>query len=268
MQPQHYLPPGSLTPYIAFYGVLEAPEGFLEAYVSPPLAFSSFIFNIEGKSNATVNGALFTNHRYSVTGQVTGPVTGDIRGKCKSLLVFVQPFGLHQLFGTDMSSLTNTSMSLHNLLGMAHAGRIIADIEAAADHASIINVMNEMFLAQHPVLDVAPKAKQALHLIHERKGNVTVKEIERVCFMSLRSLERHFKLCIGLSPKDYIKIFRFKCLMNYIREHPGITWLNLCEQNGYYDQSHLTRYFTRYMKIRPTELVNADLEFINYLLHD
>ena len=54
--------------------------------------------------------------------------------------------------------------------------------------------------------------------------------------------------------------------MNYIQKNPGVTWDTLCEENGYYDQTHLTRYFTRFLKIKPTEMVVVDVDYINYLL--
>lgn len=266
MQPAHFLPPPSLAPYVAFYGIWDIEEGFSEPYVSPPLGLCGFIFCFEGKMNAILNDQPFLKGRYCATGQVTAPMVGDITGKVKVLLVFIHPCGLHQLFGIDMSQLTNTSMPLSELLGTDEANDLIKILQSAPDHKGIIDAMNEFLLAQQPVFEIAPKVKQALDYIHEKKGNVTIKDIERNCFITPRSLERHFKIYIGLSPKDYVKIFQFKCLLNYISENPGLTWAKLCEQNGYYDQSHLTRYFTKYLKAKPSELVNMDRELISYLL--
>ena len=181
-------------------------------------------------------------------------------------MVFIQPCGLYQLFGIDMSSLTNTSMPLHELLGEEKANQFIADLDAAPDHATIMEILNAFFLSQLPANEIEPKVEQAINYIHRQKGNVSISDIERTCFITSRSLERYFKTYIGLSPKDYAKIYRFKCLMNYIQEHPGVTWSTLCEENGYYDQTHLTRYFTRFLKIKPTEMVVVDMDYINYLL--
>ncbi|MBD0280545.1 MAG: helix-turn-helix transcriptional regulator, partial [Flavisolibacter sp.] len=57
-------------------------------------------------------------------------------------------------------------------------------------------------------------------------------------------------------------------LVNFINQHPGVTWATLCEQNGYYDQAHLTRNFIRYMNMKPTDMVKLDTEYINYLLQE
>jgi AraC-like DNA-binding protein len=268
MQPVHFLPPDVLAPYIAFYGIIDVEEGVHEYYVSPPLALCGFIISLEGEINASLNGSLFLKDKYCATGQITGPMVGNIRGRDKTLLVFIQPCGLYQLFGVDMSVLTNTSMPLSELLGKEDCDVLISKLRACDAHQDMIQVMNELFFSQQPAFEIAPKVKEAIDFIHQQKGNVLIKDIEQNCFITPRSLERHFKMYIGLTPSEYIKIFRFKCLMNFIRENPHLTWENLCEQNGYYDQSHISRYFVRYMNIKPHELVSADAEYINYLLQE
>ena len=266
MQPAHFLPPDSLAPYIAFYGIFDVDEGFHEPYVSPPLGLCGFILSFNHILDATTNGKLFMKGLHCATGQITAPMVGTVRGKEKIVMVFIQPCGLYQFFGIDMSSLTNTSMLLNELLGKNKADALVEQLQSAADHASIIETLNAFFISYLPGFEIEPKIKQAIDYIHQQKGSVTINEIERKCFITKRSLERYFKLYIGLSPKDYAKIFRFKCLMNYIQKNPGVTWDTLCEENGYYDQTHLTRYFTRFLKIKLTEMVVVDVDYINYLL--
>lgn len=268
MHPQHYPVPASLSAYIAFYGIIDVDEHFYEAFCSPPLALCGFQFNFEGNLDVFLNGEPFFKDRHCVTGQITSPMTGRISGRTKRLLVFIHPCGIYQLFGFDMSLLTNTSMPLSDFLGASAYEKLMENLTKAGSDDAMVEVMNQYFLSQQPFFSIAPKVANALDYIHESKANISVKDIETNCFITARSLERHFRLYIGLSPKEYIKIYRFKCLINYINQHPGVRWEDLCEQNGYYDQSHLTRYFTRYMKRKPAEMVHVDQEFINYLLQE
>jgi AraC-like DNA-binding protein len=268
MQPANFLPPGSLAPYIAFYGIFDVAEDVDEPYVSPPLGLCGFILSFNNEIDATLNDKLFMKGQYCATGQVTAPMTGNIRSKEKIVMVFIQPCGLHQFFGINMSLLTNTSMPLQELLGEEKANDLIEQLKNAPDNNNIIQILNSFFLSHLPAFEIAPSVKKAIDYIHQEKGNVSIKDIERNCYITSRSLERYFKMYIGLSPKDYAKIFRFKCLMNYIQEHPGVNWNTLCEDNGYYDQTHLTRYFTRYLKMKPTDMVTVDMDYINYLLHE
>ena len=268
MHPIHFSPPETLSPYIAFYGIWDVAEGFREPYLSPPLGLCGIIICLNDFINARLNGNLFMKDKYCATGQVTTPMSGEVVGRNKIIMVFIHPCGLHQLFGINMSSLTNTSMPLTELLGEEECNQLIEKLNYAADSEKVIQILNNFFLLQLPVFEIAPKVAQAVEYINQNKGNVSVKEIEANCYITSRSLERHFKIYVGLSPKEYAKIFRFKCLVNFINQNPGVTWSSLCEQNGYYDQSHLTRYFTRYMKVKPTEMVQMDMDFIKYLLQE
>lgn len=268
MHPIHFRPPEALRPFIAFYGIWDVPDGFHEPYVSPPFGLSGFIFCLDQVINARLNGHPFMKGPYCATGQVTHPLVGDVIGANRVVMVFMQPFGLHQLFGLDMSLLTNTSMPIAKLMGETTSRKLIINLAEAEDHAGMIAVMNELFLSRFPGEPIDPKLNMALKLIHETKGNISVKDVEAYCFITARSLERLFSLYLGLSPKQYATIFRFKCLVNYIRENPGGDWNTLCDVNGYYDQSHLTRYFTRYLNVKRTEMVRLDMDFISYMLQE
>ena len=268
MQLIHFNPPEALAPYIAFYGSIAVDENFHEPYCSPPLGLCGFHFNFEGDYNASLNGEPFLKDRFCAGGQITTPMIGSITGKTRSFLVFIHPCGLYQLFGFDMSLLTNTTIPLREFIGEEEWLMLFEKMTMAGSDEAMVQIMNEFFLAQLPAFEIAPAVAHALDFIHLHKGNVSIKDIEAACYITPRSLERHFKMYIGLSPKEYAKIFRFKCLVNFINFNPGVSWELLCQQNGYYDQSHLTRYFTRYMRMKPGERVNLDNDFINFLLQE
>ena len=262
-----YFPPApELADQIAFYGIHDLPKNITETYLSPPLGFSGFIFTLEGAGTSTINGEIFVRHAQSATGQVTAPVVGEMVGKFKSLLVFIHPLGLYQFFGCDMSALTDSSIHLSELLGEEAYQSFLHQILSAESNEVQIRVLNDFFLARQPLFDVAAPVKKALDFIHASQGNITIQDLEKKCFTTRRTLERHFQTCVGLSPKVYTKIIRFKNFMNDLQEHPGKTWADLCEENGFYDHSHLTRYFTEYLHAKPHELVNLDRDFINFLL--
>lgn len=268
MQPIHFLPPDSLAPYIHFYGIIDTGEDHKEPYISPPLGLCGFILSLEGEVNARLNDNLFMLHEYCATGQITAPMVGEIIGKTKTLMVFIHPCGLYQLFGFNMSILTNTSLPLHDFLGSEKCDILIDQLTSSTDNEEMIQVMNAFFLSQLPALNINPNVKLAIDYIQEKEGRTTIKEIKQQCFITARSLERYFQLYIGLSQGEYSRILRFKSVINYIHANPGITWQSLSKQRGFYDQSHLSRYFDKYMAMKPREVVHVDLDFITFLLQD
>lgn len=248
------------------YGIIEEPDGFSEPFVSPPLGFSGFIMCTEGDTDAFINGERFVHHQAVSSGQVTFPVTGHVTGKVKSIMVFFQPPGMFRLFGFDMSKLTNASMDLHEFLGIGRAQALLQELKNAESNETIIAILNQFFTAQLSETDNIADIKTVLDFIHLHGGNVSVKEIEQHCYRHRKSIERSFHTKVGLSPKTYAQIFRFKCLLGYLKQHPAISWLQLAEENGYFDQSHMVRYFKEYLRVSPNHLVTLDVDFINYLL--
>ena len=268
-QPTTYLPHPELQEYIAGYGILEIPEGVIEPYFSPPLGLSGFIIqslNTQKKVIAKIEGEDFFTESAVVTGQVTYPVYGELIGQVKTIMVFFQPLGMHQLFGTEMSSLKNKSMILSDFLGKEKADKLLVKLRAVQDSENQIGALNDFFLGLNTIGKEIDNIKRVMDYIHINKGGVTIMEIEENCHCQRKTLERHFKKMIGLSPKVYTQIYQFKCLINLLHAQPGITWSQLADQAGYYDQSHMSRYVKEYLKVSPNRIVELDMDFINYLL--
>lgn len=268
-EPTNYAPSEKIQQYIAHYGILEVPEGTTEPYFSPPLALSGFIIQAINTQNIVVSKIGerdFITDMAVATGQVTQPVYGQLIGHTKSIMVFFHPTGMHQLFGTDMSTLTNESMKLEDFLGKEKANRLLAKLKADQNDESQIKVLDEFFLSLKPKAPEIEKFEKALQFIHQKKGDVSINELMEHSNYHRKTLERQFAKIVGLSPKVYAQIYQFKCLINLLYNNPEITWAQLADQAGYYDQSHMSRYVKEYLQVSPNSMVTLDMDFINYLL--
>lgn len=269
-EPLNYLPAPELGEFIASYGILEFPDGVDEPYASPPIALSGFIIHTLNTRNVIIakieDKDHFTHHAVA-TGQVTFPVYGRNVGHARLLLIFFQPLGMHQLFGTNMASLTNTSIKLEEFLGTREAKELLDNLKFKQDNSRQVQILNSFFCKRIPLQnDTIERFKKILNYIHEKKGSVCINEIEDISHYSRKTLERHFKKLIGLSPKVYCQIYQFRCLMNMIRNYPHNTWAQVANDAGYYDQSHMSRYLKEYLKVSPNALEKQDTKFVNYLL--
>ncbi|MCM4152644.1 AraC family transcriptional regulator [Arenibacter sp. N53] len=268
-QPTTYLPHPELQEYIASYGILEIPEGVNEPYFSPPLGLSGIIIqtiNTQNNVIAKLEGEDFFTENAVVTGQVTYPVYGQFIGHVKTIMIFFQPLGMHELFGTEMSTLKNKSMTLIDFLGKEKADKLLGKLKEDQNNDQQIRVLNNFFLGLNTMWKEIDNIKSVLDYIHINKGGVSIKEIEQSCHYQRKTLERHFKKMIGLSPKVYTQIYQFKCLINLLQAQPEITWSELAVQAGYFDQSHMSRYVKEYLKVSPNSIAELDMDFINYLL--
>jgi len=85
------------------------------------------------------------------------------------------------------------------------------------------------------------------------RGLITVDKLAKLCFMSRRTLNRQFKLKVGLSPKRYAKIWQIQYAMELIRQNPNARLGDIAFKAGYYDVAHLARDFRTKVALPPSE---------------
>lgn len=268
--PRSHPPPIELRDYILGYGVLDIPEGVDEPYFSPPLGLSGFIIITLNTQNRVVAKIQDRDHFTAeavAAGQITCPVHGRQIGRTRALHVYFHPLGMHQLFGTNMESLTNTSMPLAEFLDADEADALVSSLKADQDEQRQLRVLNDFFATRTPKVNGnTRRLRNVLEYAHSKKGDVSIAELKDFGHYERKTLERLFKRMVGISPKVYCKIYRFKCLVNLIESQPNLNWAQLTEQAGFYDQSHMSRYFKEYLKVSPTSIVQLDMGLINHLL--
>lgn len=266
--PSIYSPDAKLSDRILFYGVVELDEDNTEYYLSPPLGLTGMIIQLQSSTNIllTVKSNLYyPTDKFKVTSS-TSPAVSDFKPKKSiNLLIFFQPLGMYELFGLNMKKCANISMSLLDFVGVEKSECLANKLNKANDSTSCVFILDDFFKSQKPAISDLSGIRKVLDFIHVNGGNVSIKQIENACFMHRKCIERHFQLKVGLSPKNYASIYRFKCLMSYLQRYPKTTWRQLSNRNGYYDQSHMARYFKEYLNIAPNGFVKMNVDFINFL---
>lgn len=261
-----------LSEYLFSYGMIEVPKGNTVPLMSPPNGLTGFLIRVKSGADArlvaTIKNDNPIGHQPSyVIGQITYPINGYATGPLTFMVVFFQPLGMYQLFGGNMNRLANTSMDLFDFLGKEKAAALMKELLAADDASYQVGVLNNFFL-QQKVTDSCDNEKRVLDIIHQAKGNITIKEMEESLSISRRTLERYFQEKVGISPKVYAQIFRFKCAIQYLEANPNTKWADLTYDNGFFDQSHMIRYFKEYLQVSPNNLVKVDMALVNYLLRN
>ena len=91
--------------------------------------------------------------------------------------------------------------------------------------------------------------------IHLTNGQLSIYELSKRNFTTVRQLERNFKRLIGLSPKEYSNIIRFQNALNTIKNsNDNRSLLDIAFECGYYDHSHLTNEIKRNTGLLPSQL--------------
>lgn len=97
--------------------------------------------------------------------------------------------------------------------------------------------------------------QNALNLIHDTSGCLSINRICLKSGISERSLQRHFKERLGISPKKYSKILRINMYLDRLMEHKSEDWHENVVNFNYYDQPHLINEFKSIIKLSPRDLI-------------
>lgn len=95
--------------------------------------------------------------------------------------------------------------------------------------------------------------------IEQHGGQIKTGALAKRHFITERQLERQFNQQIGVSPKEFINLTRFKQAFEKMQHNEGRRSLSdIAWECGYYDHAHLTNDFKRYMGATPTALILSD----------
>ncbi len=85
-------------------------------------------------------------------------------------------------------------------------------------------------------------------------GMATVSHICHLFNITPRTLERHFRYSIGISPKAMLHLFRISHAISLLREKQDSDLTGISYQSGYYDQSHFIRDIKEFTGITPRQM--------------
>ena len=109
-----------------------------------------------------------------------------------------------------------------------------------------IAIAEDIFQRQLSKIRQNDNVDNAVKLILQQKGALSVNMLARECFISSRQQERIFREYIGITPKKLCNLIRYQCLWNEILSKPVFCIQDAVCRYGYTDQSHLMREFKRY----------------------
>jgi AraC-like DNA-binding protein len=125
-----------------------------------------------------------------------------------------------------------------------------SDISLLADQLQTIHATHERLhrlgqwlLHRLDARRIKPVALQGMALVERSRGQLTVDQLRRALSMTERSLQRVFANEVGLTPKQALRIARFRHALTLLQRTnlPGMA--AIAHTCGYADQAHFTREF-------------------------
>lgn len=265
MHYQKFKPCEQLQPFVECYFSWKGlPEKELDVQ-SPPTGFCAIVFNCatpyQSYQNSTVRMAV-------PLAFACGPFTSNYHLVLKREIAMVgivfKASALHNFFGLRMSTLVNNRMALEHIL--PETDLILGTLKRTATDDNKVKILEEILLTH--LTDAKSRLSvidEAVELIDQKYGCITVQTIAEQLKISKRYLEKKFLEKVGVSPKFYTRIKRFTSLSKEVAYNKYLNWQDLVFKYGLHDQSHLVKEFMEFNQMNPTDYLTNHQELVRFV---
>ena len=212
---------------------------------------TGLVFNLDNAA-LCMEGNSPAVHSSWLYGQVKTYHDLSFTGRINWIVVVLQPYGAYHLWGVPAMEWYNGFFPASDVLSAR-----INDITHALLKEKQLNErirLLDNFLLQQIDHSVSPDPMivQAVQYIVMHEGMLTVESLLQTLSVTERTLERKFKLHIGITPKRFSDIVRLNISakrMQKMKERHRLT--GVAYESGYFDQAHFIKEFKKYTGITP-----------------
>ena len=193
-------------------------------------------------------------------GQLTRPLELHSSRDAGMIGIRFQPSGMAPFLSTSMNSITDARVSAENLFD--GIDQLVDEVLEASNDAQRIAACNRYLFRSIDLAGENSSVRRALKKITTSRGAITVESLATLMGSSRRSVELAFQKQVGVSPKMYCRIARFRHLFEVLTEDGlNLDWVQISLDSGFFDQSHLIRDFRRFAGDTPTSFLAEKSSF-------
>jgi AraC-like DNA-binding protein len=193
--------------------------------------------------------------RSIVTSRMSKPIDVQMRKGSGCLAICFHPGMAYTFFQVPMHALTDATASLSDVWnGMA--AEIEDKLARIGDHSARADMVQKYLLQQLVPDKYDSQVAYCLDLAQRSGGLLPVSKLTENIGLSQRHLSRKFQQSVGLSPKEYLRVYRFMQSLQHLKS-PGLSLTEVAYKSGYYDQAHFNRDYRTYTGHTPGEVAQA-----------
>lgn len=180
--------------------------------------------------------------------------------------VVFRPGAARPLVGAPLHELCGRHVALEDLWG-AGAERVREQVLAAPDAATRLRTLESALrdrLARSAEL-AHPLAAAATACLADAPGRHGIGRLGERLGWTPRRVEQVFRTDVGLSPKAYQRLQRFRSALSDIDDSARLGWSAFALEHDYYDQAHLSREFRAHCGLSPTAYLQQRGEQLNHV---
>ncbi len=189
-------------------------------------------------------------------GMMTAPIQVVSCGLVQTVAARFKPGAAARFFQLPLCELNDGRTDLQQLWGRDLAARLGDALwTQPLPDAQRMLILQDFLLLRLRKIPLAPAsglALQAVALIEHAQGALRVDQLAAQLHVSRQHLAAQFRQQVGISPKLFARISRFRAVNNALKTLPAqADWAQVALQYGYFDQSHLIRDFQDFARASP-----------------
>lgn len=262
---ERYLPDPPLTAFIRFYySITTEASADPFAFTNHPQGSMDLVFLLQGRAGmqGTTKELTWFEKIFAV-GLKYDHFTFHFEPGTKVFGVVFEAESYRRLFNFPMNEIAHQGIDVTDEL-QREFGPIHEQLALARNDNENCKLLNNFFTSQLSLFDSGPDSvEQIIKHIRQQKGLISVSKLADEANMSIRTLQRHIKDRLGISPKSYSRIARFNYAMSLLQEHPNYDWQDILYQCGYFDQMHFIKDFRKFTGQTPAKFLESELPLVD-----
>ncbi len=171
--------------------------------------------------------------------------------------ILFRPGAARRFFPIAAHELHNTDIPLSEFCP-GEADRLLNDVcSATGEHAQFEVVEQYLIRKLANAAPIHPAVRYAVEQLSREGGVRSVRKVQLATGLSHTRFIQLFREHVGLTPKLFCRVRRFRALLDQIKNGMPVNWANLAADCGYFDQAHLIRDFRAFAGITPLEYSRA-----------
>ncbi len=238
----------------------------------PPTPFQSLIFYCNNPvSMRRIETGDFEKQPLTVLiGPQFSRVNIQVHHQLSAIRVDFLPGGMYRMLGIPMHELFDAGFDALDFFG-SEMKSIKEQLQHITNMEEGKNIVEKFLLNQVKSLKGILPFDNALRILLNHDGNISIRKTAQFSCLSLKQFERKCKERIGMNPKMYARILKFSKAYRLHEALPQFSWTQIAYEAGYYDQMHMIRDFKSFAGVNPTvieeQLLSTPLRMQKNLLY-
>jgi len=177
-----------------------------------------------------------------------------VRGRQRVVMARLRLGASEAVLGVPARELAGKVVTLSELWGASATDRLLARLADTRDAGAAAELVDAAIASRLSPAHAPASSGRLVLGAAEKLAQAKVSAVAAELGVSERNLRRVFQHQVGMTPKAFAKIARFRRAL--LASRADASWASIAANAGYYDQAHLIAEFRALAGAKPSELLS------------